>query len=94
MNINNIGKIFVEIETPKGERIVSEYEIGNKEFYTYLKPIHINKHPFIDDNVQEIEKEYQSRENFVKDLSEKISDCFLKYFDSIDTVNGYTKDKL
>ena len=94
MNRNNTGKIFIEIQIPQGERIVSEHEITFKEFYTFLKPIHKNKHPFIEDDPEEIEKEYQQRENFVKFLSEKISDSFLKYFESIDTVNGYNKDKL
>ncbi len=93
MNRNNNAKVYVEIQTPQGERIVSEYEIANKEFYNYLKPIHKNKHPFIEDDPEEIEKEYQQRESFVRFLSDKISDSFLKYFDSIDTINGYNKDK-
>ena len=93
MNRNNTGKIFVEIETPKGEKIVSEYEITDKEFYEFLKPIHKNKHPFVNNNIEEIQKIEQVRENFIKMLSEQISDSFLKYFESIDTVNGYTKEK-
>lgn len=94
MNRNNNGNFFVELETPEGERFVSNCEISSEEFYKFLKPIHINKHPFIDDNIEEIEKTYQQRENFIKFLSENISDTFMKYFDSIDTVNGYTKEKL
>ena len=92
---NRIGIVYAGIETPKGERIAYDYEIDAHEFHDFLKPIHINKHPFRPDNEKEIEQQKQKREYFIDLLCDRLRFSFKEYLESKDTIDGdLIKDKI
>lgn len=84
------GEISVEITPPRGmgETLCYRLEVDRKEFLEYLQPIHINKNPFVDDNVEEIERIKAKRLFFVNLIKERISDSFDFFFRKRDTING------
>lgn len=91
------AEIYVEI-TNFGETMAFNHKIDQRIFEEYLGAIHKTTDPKISfvlnkETLKVSEEKERAREEFAKTIAENITNSFLKYFETRDTVNGYPVKK-
>ena len=91
------AEIYVEI-TIFGEVAAYTHKIDQRIFDEYLGAIHKTTNPMVSfmldkETLKVSEEKERSREEFARQISDQITDSFLKYFETKDTVNGFPVKK-
>ncbi len=94
---DNTAEIYVEI-TIFGEVVAYTHKINQRIFDEYLGAIHKTTDPNVSSMLNKetlavSEEKEKTREKFAKTISENITNSFLKYFETKDTVNGFPVKK-
>ena len=94
---DNTAKIYVEI-TNFGEIMAFYHKIDQRIFDEYLGAIHKTTDPMVSmmlnkETLVVSEEKERSRKEFAKMISDEITDSFMKYFETKDTVNGFPVKK-